>query len=65
MERWYNNDGPTFVGFSVHIACDVCNKTFSKTSNRKAHQRAHTGERPYGCDMCNKSRKNLEHMQVH
>jgi hypothetical protein len=33
----------------------VCNKSFMHVSHLKAHQHIHTGERPYGCDFCNKT----------
>lgn len=32
--------------------CTVCGGTFSKKANLKAHERIHTGERRYGCDIC-------------
>lgn len=35
--------------------CHVCQKTFTRGSNLKAHFRIHTGERPYTCGYCPKS----------
>lgn len=35
--------------------CRFCNKGFAKASTRVAHERVHTGERPYPCSFCSKS----------
>lgn len=34
--------------------CHYCLAAFKKSSHLKQHERAHTGERPYKCDNCNK-----------
>jgi KRAB domain-containing zinc finger protein len=33
----------------------VCNKAFSDRSSQIKHQRVHSGERPYTCELCNKA----------
>jgi KRAB domain-containing zinc finger protein len=43
----------------------VCNKTFSDKSNQKVHQRLHTGERPYRCDVCIKTFKKMQNLKAH
>ena len=37
------------------IICDVCHITFKDIGSVKLHQCVHTGERPYRCDVCNKT----------
>ncbi|KAJ4425818.1 hypothetical protein ANN_27444 [Periplaneta americana] len=35
--------------------CDICGKCFSSSGKIKVHFRIHTGERPFKCDLLNKS----------
>jgi len=38
---------------SSDIICDVCCITFRDICSVSLHQRVHSGERPYSCDVCN------------
>jgi len=33
----------------------MCNKAYSEKKSLLIHQRTHSGERPYVCDLCNKA----------
>ena len=49
--------------------CNVCNRSFSKSTYLRYHQRVHTGERPYKCETCQKrftsSSNLLSHRRIH
>ncbi|XP_067297310.1 uncharacterized protein si:ch211-89o9.6 isoform X2 [Pseudorasbora parva] len=71
--------GPSFAGLHLpkHMdkgrrkgyVCKFCGKAFPGLSNVVAHQRVHTGERPFKCDTCGKlftEAGNLKkHQRVH
>ncbi|XP_048373920.1 zinc finger protein 90-like [Sphaerodactylus townsendi] len=50
-------------------SCSFCSKCFKRASDRRDHERVHTGERPYGCSICGKhftqSSVLSGHMRIH
>ncbi|XP_077429670.1 zinc finger E-box-binding homeobox 2 [Vanacampus margaritifer] len=46
-------------------ACDICEKTFQKSSSLLRHKYEHTGKRPYECKVCSKAFKHKHHLIEH
>ncbi|KAM9341553.1 zinc finger protein 711-like [Symphorus nematophorus] len=45
--------------------CHTCLKGFPSLSKLQRHMMTHTGQRPFGCDMCGKRFRQKTHLRVH
>ena len=47
------------------LSCKVCNKAFTYKSQLVAHERKHTGKRPFSCKVCNKAFTSKAYLVIH